>query len=71
METFKLFLFNSLSVTFGLLLFTFIIYISYKIFYNDKDDNELNVNKNEETSQELMEELESIVGEEEEEKVEN
>ena len=70
MENTKLFLFNSLSVTFGLFLFAFIMYILYKVFYNDKEESGLSIETTEETSQDLMEDLESIVDEEEE-KIEN
>lgn len=61
----SLFLFNSLSVTFGLLLFTFILYIFYRIFYNDPDENNLKLETSNETSVDLMDDLESIVDEEE------
>jgi hypothetical protein len=71
MENTKLFLFNSLSVSFGLFLFTFILYICYKIFYNDKDDNGLSLETVNENSQDLMNDLESLVDEEENNKIEN
>lgn len=65
MDNVKLFLFNSLSVTFGLFLFAVLLYICYKIFYNDSDDGGLSIEKIDETSQELMDDLESILDEEE------
>lgn len=61
----SLFLFNSLSVTFGFLLFTFILYIFYRIFYNDSDENDLKLESSNENSLDLMDDLESIVDEEE------
>ena len=41
------------------------MYILYKIFYNDKEDNNLSIETTDETSQDLMDDLDSIVDEEE------
>ena len=65
MDNVKIFFFNSFSVTVGLFFFAILMYILYKIFYNDKEDNNLSIETTDETSQDLMDDLDSIVDEEE------
>lgn len=62
---FGTFLFDSLSVTFGLLFYSFIIYIVY-LFYTSNDDDEdkdLKVTSDENLD-DILDELESVDGEE-------
>ena len=60
MDNIKLFLFNSLSVTFGLFLFTFLIYVLYKIFYREDEINNDIINIQSENTENLFDDLESV-----------
>lgn len=70
MNDLKLFLFNSLSITTGLLFFVFIMYVFYLIFYKENESEGESSASKEENLNEVMDDLESIpdvdeVGEEE------
>lgn len=60
MNNVKLFLFNSLSITTGLIFFMFIMYIFYNLFYKEKESESESSASKEENLSEMMDDLESI-----------
>ena len=62
MLTLKLFMFHSLAVTTGLFLYTFFLYMMYRLFYKeDLDDPETSMlSEKEQNLDETMDDLESI-----------
>jgi len=60
MDNAKLFLFNSLSITTGLLFFMIIMYILYLLFYRENESEGDSSASKEENLNEVMDDLESI-----------
>lgn len=60
MDNTKLFLFNSLSITTGLLFFVIIMYTMYLLFYKENESEGESSASKEENLNEVMDDLESI-----------
>lgn len=60
MDNAKLFLFNSLSITTGLLFFMIIMYTLYLLFYRENESESDSSASKEENLNEVMDDLESI-----------
>lgn len=60
MDNAKLFLFNSLSITTGLLFFMIIMYTMYLLFYKESESEGDSSASKEENLNEVMDDLESI-----------